>query len=64
MTQQAKQTVQLFRAEKIAEVEGRATRQCHGCGRSLTLIRTLLDADTGEMIHMFECECGERVWDD
>ena len=60
--------MELFRAEKIAEgIHGPSivsTRKCPLCGRALELMRKMLDLDTGRVIHMYECECGDRIWDD
>ena len=56
--------VELFQAEKVAEIESSSTRRCRFCGEQLELVRTVMNVDTGEIIHMFECRCGERIWDD
>ena len=56
--------MELFAAEKFAEVQSVSTKRCHFCGEKLELIRTVMDSDTGHVTHMFECKCGERVWDD
>jgi transposase len=56
--------MELFAAEKVAEVQRVSTKRCHFCGEKLELIRAVMDSDTGDVVHMFECQCGERVWDD
>jgi hypothetical protein len=56
--------VELFRAEKIAVLESDTIKTCRACGEKLMLIRTMLNSDSGYVIHMFECRCGERIWDD
>jgi transposase len=56
--------VDLFAAEKVAEVPSTSTKRCRLCGEKLELIRTVMDKDTGDIIHMFKCRCGERIWDD
>jgi hypothetical protein len=56
--------VELFRAERIAVFPSDTVRICRACGAKLTLVRTMVDTDTGYVIHMFECRCGERTWDD
>ena len=60
--------MELFRAEKVAEgIHGAstdATRKCRFCGGALELMRKMLDMDTGHLIQMYECECGDRTWDD
>jgi hypothetical protein len=56
-------SVKLFRAEKVGELESISTKKCRACGERLVLVRGILDASTGEMIQMFECDCGERIWE-
>jgi hypothetical protein len=56
-------SVELFRAEKVGELESVSTKKCRACGERLALVRSILDASTGEMIQMFECDCGERIWE-
>ncbi len=56
-------SVELFRAEKVGELESISTKKCRACGERLVLVRGILDASTGEMIQMFECDCGERIWE-
>jgi hypothetical protein len=56
--------LRLFRAEKVAEFQSPSGRRCWFCGQKLELVRTFVDVRTGDTIHIFECECGERVWDD
>jgi hypothetical protein len=55
--------VQVFRAYMVAEMPDASARICAGCGEKLELVRSVIDPD-GKIIHMFECKCGERVWDD
>jgi hypothetical protein len=56
--------VELYRAHKVAEIESSSIRRCRFCGEKLELVRTVMNEQTGQMIHMFECRCGERIWDD
>lgn len=57
--------MELFSAQKVAEFRpSEPTRTCHYCGQRLKLIRTFVDQETGKFIHIFECQCGERLWDD
>lgn len=56
-------SVELFRAEKVGELESVSTKKCRACGEKLVLVRSILDASSGEMIQMFECDCGERIWE-
>ncbi|MFB9269697.1 hypothetical protein ACFFWD_42400 [Bradyrhizobium erythrophlei] len=56
--------MELFEAAKVAEFHSASERRCRFCNQHLELVRTIVDTASGELIHMFECECGERVWDD
>jgi hypothetical protein len=56
--------MELFWAEKIAAVEDQSNKVCHVCAEKLTLVRVMFNCDTGAVIHMFECRCGERTWTD
>ncbi|WP_298108560.1 hypothetical protein [Bradyrhizobium sp.] len=35
---------------------------CIHCLRRPVTVRTLLDSRIGQSVQMFECECGERNW--
>jgi hypothetical protein len=54
--------MELFWAEKIAAVEDQSNKVCHVCAEKLTLVRVIVDADTGDVIHLFKCPCGDRIW--
>ncbi len=56
--------MEVYQAEKVAEIESASTRRCRFCGEKLELVRTVMNRHGGEIIHMFECRCGERIWDD
>jgi transposase len=56
--------MELFWAEKIATVEDQSSKTCRACGKKMTFVKLIVDSDTGGVIHMFECSCGERVWSD
>ncbi|WP_156927779.1 hypothetical protein [Bradyrhizobium sp. Tv2a-2] len=53
----------LFKAEKVGETPSDPEKKCR-CGADLELIRTIFDANSRTIIHMFECACGERIWDE
>jgi GTP cyclohydrolase II len=55
--------VELFRAEKVAIVEDQSNKTCR-CGEKLSLVRLMVNSLTGDIIQMFECPCGERIWKD
>jgi hypothetical protein len=55
----------LFRAEKIATVQDQSNYDCRFCGGRLTLLKTMMESESGVVIHIFECgQCGERIWKD
>jgi hypothetical protein len=39
-------------------------RECRSCENKLRLIRAVYYPETEETIRMFECDCGERTWDE
>ena len=54
--------MEIFHAEKIAIVNDRSNRICDVCGKRMTRVKLIFESDTGDVIHMFECSCGERIW--
>jgi hypothetical protein len=54
--------MELFRAEKVGEMESNSAKRCRVCNERLELVRTVLTRE--ELIRLFECECGERIWED
>jgi len=54
--------MELYRAEKIATVEDQPSKNCRFCDDKLKHVRTVVVSDTGVAFHMFECQCGERIW--
>jgi hypothetical protein len=48
-------------AEKVAVVEDQSNKTCL-CGEKLELVRVIFDCLTGEIVHLFKCQCGERTW--
>ena len=55
--------MELFKAEKIGEIEGNSIKECRACGERINLVRTVM-TDENQLIHMFECKCGERIWEE
>lgn len=56
--------MELLRAVKVGEIESNSIRKCRVCNEErMRLVRTVL-TDTNRLIHMFECECGERIWEE
>ena len=55
--------MELFRAEKIATVRDQSNHDCRFCAGRLTLLKTIMEYESGVVIHIFECgQCGERIW--
>jgi hypothetical protein len=56
--------MELFRAEKVGEIESLSTRKCRVCNETLELVRATFDRTQGKIVYLFECRCGERIWSD
>ena len=56
--------MELFRAEKFGHFEANSQRDRDCCRSKLKLIRAVIFPETEETIRMFECDCGERIWDE
>ena len=56
--------MELFRAEKFGHFESNSVRVCATCNDRIKLMRTVFFPETAETIRMFECDCGERIWDE
>lgn len=54
----------LFMARRIADLPDTSDRKCRFCMKKLELVRTVVDSDRGDVIHMFKCECGDHIWID
>jgi hypothetical protein len=63
---QRARVMELFRAEKLGDFESSddSFKECRSCDNKLRLIRAVHYPETEETIRMFECDCGERVWDE
>jgi hypothetical protein len=58
--------MELFRAEKFGDFDSGtdSLKECRSCDNKLRLIRAVHYPETEETIRLFECDCGERIWDD
>ena len=54
--------MELFQAEMVAAIEHQSSKTCRRCNARLHLVKVMVDSDTGDVVHMFECQCGERIW--
>ena len=55
--------MELLKAERVGEMPSDSAKECR-CGENLELIRTIFNASNGKILQMFECSCGERIWDE
>ena len=56
-------SMEIFRAVKIATVDDQSNYNCRFCAGKLTLVRTIMESESGVVIHMFEClQCGDCTW--
>jgi hypothetical protein len=39
-------------------------RRCPVCGAFPRVAQTMLDSRKGKVVRLFQCEYGERIWDD
>jgi predicted SprT family Zn-dependent metalloprotease len=39
-------------------------RRCPTCSTPVRLTHTILDSRRSKTVHLYTCQCGERVWDD
>jgi len=51
-------------AEFKAPSDSDQDRSCPRCGAQPKLVHRLLDTRNGREALLFQCECGERIWDD
>ena len=56
--------MELFKAEKFGHLDANSQRGCNSCNGKLKLIKAVFFPETVETIRMFECDCGERIWDE
>jgi hypothetical protein len=51
-----------FKNEVFSSFEPNPIRACNHCGEKPTLLRSMLNPQTGGTVRMFKCECGEQTW--
>lgn len=55
----------LDREDQLPEPEMQDTRRrCPACTAFVRLSHTFLDTNKGKSVHLYECQCGERIWED
>jgi hypothetical protein len=54
-----------FYFEKISGNENRPEHcRCPRCDGQPRLVEKMLDIRSGKIVRLFQCPCGERIWDD
>lgn len=56
--------MEIFRAEKIAELQENSSRECGACGATMKLVAVVHFPDRQAFVRAFECDCGERIWNE
>ena len=56
--------MELYSGEKVGDFASETKKICRNCGEKLKLIRTMVNPRTGWIVHMFECRCGQRTWEE
>jgi hypothetical protein len=51
-------------ARKLTGEETKEELKCIRCGDRPNTVQIMLDPRTGKTLRMYECRCGERIWDD
>ena len=55
--------MELFLSEPVAVLESHTDKTGRVCGEKLKLVRTMVTR-RGDTVHMFECRCGQRTWEE
>jgi hypothetical protein len=55
-----------FSARKLTgeETKEELELKCIRCGDRPNIVQIMLDPRRGKTLRMYECRCGERIWDD
>jgi hypothetical protein len=53
-----------FSAPKLTGEETKEELKCIRCGDRPNIVQIMLDPRRGKTLRMYECRCGERIWDD
>jgi formate dehydrogenase maturation protein FdhE len=51
-----------FKNEVFSSYDPNPIRVCSYCGEKPTLLRSMLDTQSGRTVRMFKCNCGEQTW--
>ena len=53
-----------FSTHKLTSEEAKEEFRCIRCGDRPNIVQIMLDPRRGKTLRMYECRCGERIWDD
>lgn len=51
-----------FKNEVFSSYQPNPAKPCNHCGRKPALAVKMLNTDTGGIVRMFKCQCGEQTW--
>jgi hypothetical protein len=51
-----------FKNEVFSSYDPNPVKACSYCDKKPTLLRSMLNPQTGGTVRMFKCECGEQTW--
>ena len=51
-------------SERVRPTNEQSVPRCPVCAAFAHLTAKLLDSRSGRTVRLFQCQCGERVWDD
>jgi DNA-directed RNA polymerase subunit RPC12/RpoP len=54
----------LFSTHKLIGEEIKEEFRCIRCGDRPNIVQIMLDPRRGKTLRVYECRCGERIWDD
>jgi hypothetical protein len=53
-----------FSARQLIGEETKEELKCIRCGDRPNIVQVMPDPRRGKTLRMYECRCGERIWDD
>ena len=51
-----------FKNEVFSGYAPNSIKACSNCDKKPTLLRSMLNPQTGGTVRMFKCDCGEQTW--
>ena len=53
-----------FSTHTLSREETKEELRCIRCGDRPKIVQIMLDPRRGKTLRVYECRCGERIWDD